>query len=161
MAPLRAEIEREVEKQLFDLGFELVAIEWAGGRNRPVIRIRMDRVEAAGCGVTVGDCAQVSRALEGWLDELDDLAERYVLEVSSPGVERPLTRVRDWERFAGKPVIVEGYDVLAERSSRLEADLLGLESEPEPAARLKLGDGTEVKVPLAEIKGAHLVFEWK
>jgi len=161
MAPLRAEIEREVEKQLVDLGFELVAIEWAGGRNRPVIRIRMDRVEAAGGGVTVGDCAQVSRALEGWLDELDDLAERYVLEVSSPGVERPLTRVRDWERFAGQPVIVEGYDVLAERSSRLEADLLGLEPEPEPAARLKLGDGTEVKVPLAEIKGAHLVFEWK
>jgi hypothetical protein len=38
---------------------------------------------------------------------------------------------------------------------------LGLEPEPEPAARLKLGDGTEVKVPLAEIKGAHLVFEWK
>jgi ribosome maturation factor RimP len=121
----------------------------------------MDRVEAVGCGVTVGDCAQVSRALEGWLDELDDLAERYVWEVSSPGVERPLTRERDWERFAGKPVIVEGYDVLAERSSRLEADLLGLEPEPEPAARLKLGDGTEVKVPLAEIKGAHLVFEWK
>ena len=111
--------------------------------------------------VELGENRKLRRALEGWLDELDDLAERYVLEVSSPGVERPLTRERDWERFAGKPVIVEGYGVLAERSSRLEADLLGLEPEPEPAARLKLGDGTEVKVPLAEIKGAHLVFEWE
>ena len=162
MALLRAEIEREVEVRLLDLGFELVSIEWAGGRSRPAIRIRMDRVEEeVGSGVTVGDCAQVSRALERWLDERDDLSERYVLEVSSPGVERPLTRVRDWERFAGEPVIVEGYEVLAERSSRLEADLLGLELEPEPTAWLKLGDGTEVGVPLADIKGARLVFEWK
>jgi len=161
MARLRAEIEREVEIRLLDLGFELVSIEWAGSRSRPAIRIRMDRVEEMDRGVTVGDCARVSRALEEWLDARDDLSERYVLEVSSPGVERPLTRIRDWERFAGKPVIVEGYQILADRSSRLEADLLGIESEPEPTVRLKLGDGTVVGVPLADIKGAHLVFEWK
>ena len=161
MAPLRAEIERKIESRLFDLGFELVSIEWHGGRSSPVIRIRMDRIEEIGYGVTVADCAHVSRELERWLDDRDEFPERYVLEVSSPGVERPLTRVRDWERFAGRPVIVEGYEVLAERSSRLEADLLGLEPEPEPTARLKLGDGTEVGVPLADIKGARLMFEWK
>ena len=161
MALLRAEIERKVESRLFDLGFELVSIEWAGARSRPVIRIRMDRIEEVECGVTVADCAHVSRALESWLDEQDEFPERYVLEVSSPGVERPLRGIQDWERFAGKPVIVEGYEVLAERSSRLEADLLGLEPEPEPTVRLKLGDGTEVGVPLADIKGAHLMLEWE
>ena len=76
--------------------------------------------------MTGADCAHVIRELERWLDDRDEFPERYVLEVSSPGVERPLTRVRDWERVAGRPVIVEGYEVLAERSSRLEADLLDM-----------------------------------
>jgi ribosome maturation factor RimP len=111
--------------------------------------------------VTVDDCARVSRALESWLDEHDEIPEQYVLEVSSPGIERPLTRPRDWERFAGKPVVVEGHGVLAERSPRLEAELLGLDPEPEPTVRLRLGDGAEVGVPLADIKGAHLLFKWK
>ena len=48
-----------------------------------------------------------------------------------------------------------------ERSSRLEAEVLGLDSEPEPTVRLRLGDGAEVGVPLTEIKGAHLLFKWK
>ncbi len=78
-----------------------------------------------------------------------------------PSVPRPLTRSRDWERFAGEPVVVEGYGVLAERSSRLEAELLGLDTEPEPTVRLRLGDGAEVGVPLTDIKGAHLLFKWK
>jgi ribosome maturation factor RimP len=99
--------------------------------------------------------------LEGWLDEHDEIPERYVLEVSSPGVERPLTRPGDWERFAGKSVVVEGYDVLAERSRRLEAELLGLDPESEQSVRLRLGDGAEVSVALADIKGAHLLFKWK
>jgi ribosome maturation factor RimP len=111
--------------------------------------------------VTVGDCARVSRALEGWLDEHDEIPERYVLEVSSPGVERPLTRLQDWERFAGESVVVVGYGVLAERSSRLEAELLGLDLEPEPTVRLRLGDGAEVNVLLADIKRAHLLFKWR
>jgi len=99
--------------------------------------------------------------LESWLDELDEIPERYVLEVSSPGIERPLTRPRDWERFVGEPVVVVGFGVLADRSSRLEAELLGLDSEPEPTVRLRLEDGAEVGVPLTDIKGAHLLFKWK
>ena len=103
----------------------------------------------------------MSRALESWLDEHDDVPERYVLEVSSPGIERPLTRLQDWERFAGEPVVVQGFGVLAERSSRLEAELLGLAADPEPTVRLRLKDGSEVGVPLTDIKGAHLLFKWK
>ena len=60
----------------------------------------------------------------------------------------------------GEPVVVEGFGVLAERSSRLEAELLGLDSEPEPTVRLRLGDGAEVGVSLTDIKGAHLLFKW-
>ena len=161
MASSRPKIEREAEGRLLDLGIDLVSMDWAGSRSRPVIRLRIERSPMGDPPVTVDDCARVSRALESWLDEHDEIPERYVLEVSSPGIERPLTRPRDWERFAGKPVVVEGHGVLAERSPRLEAELLGLDPEPEPTVRLRLGDGAEVGVPLADIKGAHLLFKWK
>ena len=161
MAPAKKEIEREAEDRLLDLGIDLVAMDWAGSRKRPVIRLRIERSPMGDGPVTVDDCARVSRALEGWLDEHDEIPERYVLEVSSPGVERPLTRLQDWERFAGESVVVVGYGVLAERSSRLEAELLGLDLEPEPTVRLRLGDGAEVNVLLADIKRAHLLFKWR
>jgi len=161
MAPARPNIRCEAEGRLLDLGIDLVSLDWAGSKNRPVIRLRIERSPMGDPAVTVDDCARVSRELECWLDEHDEIPERYVLEISSPGVERPLTRPRDWERFAGEPVVVEGYGVLAERSSRLEAELLGLDTEPEPTVRLRLGDGAEVGVPLTDIKGAHLLFKWE
>ena len=161
MAPARPNIRREAEDRLQHLGIDLVSMDWAGSRNRPVIQLRIERSPMGEPPVTVDDCARVSRELESWLDEHEEIPERYVLEVSSPGLERPLTRTRDWERFAGEPVVVVGYGVLAERSTRLEAELLGLDSEPEPTVRLRLEDGAEVGVPLADIKGAHLLFKWK
>jgi len=162
MAASRPDVEQKMEEHVATLGFELVSLDWAGSRNRLIMRIRMDRPESGPeSTVTVDDCAKVSRALEAWLDEDGDIPERYVLEVSSPGVERPLVRLRDWKRFAGRPVVVRGHGVLAQRSTRIEAELLGLDPEPEPTARLRLGDGTEVGVPLTEIKGAHLLFHWK
>ena len=161
MAPTRPEIRSEAEDRLLDLGVDLVSMDWAGSRKRPVIRLRIERSPMGDPPVTLDDCARVSRALEGWLDEHEEIPDRYVLEVSSPGLERPLTRLRDWERFAGESVVVVGYGVLAERSSRLEAELLGLDSELEPTVRLRLGDGAEVNVPLTDIKGAHLLFKWR
>ncbi len=161
MALARPEIRREAEARLLDLGIDLVSMDWGGSRNRPLIRLRIERSPMGDPPVTVDDCARVSRALESWLDEHDAIPEQYVLEVSSPGVERPLTRLKDWKRFAGESVVVEGYGVLAGRASRLEAQLLGLDSEQEPVVRLLLGDGAEVGVPLRDIKGAHLLFNWK
>ena len=161
MAPTWPEIRREAEDRLLDLGIDLLSMDWAGSGKRPVIRLRIERSPMGDPPVTLDDCARVSRALECWLDEHDEIPERYVLEVSSPGVERPLTRLQDWERFAGESVVVVGYGVLAERSSRLEAELLGLDSEPEPTVRLRLGDGAEVGVPITDIKGARLLFKWK
>lgn len=157
-----SEVERELESRIEALGFELVSMEWAGSRNRPLLRVRVDYPgSGAGEGVTVGDCAKVSRGLEPWLDSLEAMPERYVLEVSSPGVERPLVRPQDWERFKGEEVVVKGHDVLADRSTRLEAELLGLVEGDEPAARLRLQHGEEVTVRLSEVKAANLLFRWK
>lgn len=155
------EIERELEARVETLGYELVDVRWGGSGHRPSLKVRIDRDGALpGSGVTVDDCAKVSRALEAWLDERPDLPERYVLEVSSPGVDRPLLKDRDYERFRGERVAIKGRDVLAGRARRLEGELLGLE-EGGGAVRLRLPDGDEVSIPRAEVAGANLVFTWK
>lgn len=160
-----AEVERELEERVARLGYELVDAEWAGSARRPILRIRIDVPESAeaGRGVTVDDCAVVSRALEGWLDGLEVMPERYVLEVSSPGLDRPLTRPRDWERFVGERVAVTGAGLLAGRARRLEGELLGLLQEDSGSARVRLllPGGDEVEIPKEEILKAHVVFRWK
>lgn len=158
------EIDRELESLVESGGFELVDVRWAGSKNRPILRVRIDRPDAvSGEGVTVGECATVSRLLEAWLDVSRGVPERYVLEVSSPGVDRPLLRDRDFRRFQGQQVAVKGHEVLAGRARRLEGELLGLDDgEGEAkAVRLRLPDGDEVSIPRSEIAGANLVFTWK
>jgi len=157
------EIEREMEARVDALGFELVDVRWGGSGGRPSLRVRIDRPDAVvGHGVTVDDCAVVSRALGPWLDARPDLPARYVLEVSSPGVDRPLTKDRDFQRFRGQKVAVKGHDVLVGRARRLEGELLGLEEgEGGPAVRLRLADGDEVSIPRERVAGVNLVFTWK
>ncbi len=154
--------EQVIEQRLAALGFELVELERGGTRTRPVLRIRADRPDAEpGQGITLEDCARISRSLEEYLDALPGMSDRYVLEVSSPGVERPLVRSRDFERFAGHDIALRGYGPLAGRSRRLEGELLGLAQGPDgETVRLRLNDGEEVEVPRAEIARAHLVFRW-
>ncbi|HEX2202743.1 MAG TPA: ribosome maturation factor RimP [Longimicrobium sp.] len=153
---LTAELERRVE----ELGYEMVELERAGSRARPILRLRIDLPDSrpGEPGVSLDDCARVSRALEPFLDARDDLSDRYVLEVSSPGVERPLVRRRDWERFAGSEVRLKGKEPLAGRARTLQGVLLGLGGEER--VRLRLPDGEEVEVPLAEVSGANLVHRW-
>lgn len=155
-------LQEELERRTEDLGFEVVELERAGSKNRPVLRLRVDRPDSEpGRGVSLDDCARISRALEPYLDGLETLSATYVLEVSSPGVERPLVRARDFSRFAGHEVALRGYAPLAGRSKRLEGELLGLvEREAGEAVRLRLPDGEEVEVPRESIAKAHLVFRW-
>lgn len=155
-------LEQALEERTEALGFELVELERAGSKNRPVLRVRVDRPDSEpGSGVSVDDCARVSRALEEYLDALPSLPARYVLEVSSPGVERPLVRRRDYDRFRGHEVAVKGYGPLADRGRRLQGELLGVADGPDgEMIRLRLEDGEEVEVPREGIARAHLVFRW-
>ena len=158
------EIESELEDRVEGLGYDLVELQWGGSGQRPLLKLRIDRPESRpGGGITVDDCAAVSRALEAWLDGHDALPERYVLEVSSPGVDRPLVRARDFARFAGEKVAVKGHGVLAGRARRLEGELLGLEGEgtEQESVRIRLPDGDEVRISRSEIRKVHLVFTWK
>jgi ribosome maturation factor RimP len=155
-------LAREIEERLESLGYEMVELEQVGHRRRPILRLKIDRPDATpGAGVTVEDCRVVSRALEEYLDERPGMPETYELEVSSPGVERPLSRRRDFSRFTGQEVALHGKSPLAGRARRLEGELLGLRGEePRESVVLRLSDGEEVEVPREEITRAHLVFRW-
>jgi ribosome maturation factor RimP len=158
------EIEEELDRRVAGLGYELVEVRWGGSGQRPLLKLRIDRPDAKpGSGVTVDECATVSRALEPWLDAHQAVGDKYVLEVSSPGVDRPLVRQRDFDRFRGERVAVTGHDVLLGRSTRLEGELLGLldEGSEAEAVVLRLSSGEEVNVPKKDIRRVNLVFEWK
>jgi ribosome maturation factor RimP len=158
----QAEFQRDFEERLSRLGYDLVQIEWAGNAYRPVIRLRVERA-ALDRPVSLDDCTTVSRGIEGWLDEDARVPDQYVLEVSSPGLERPLTRDRDFRRFRGQRIAVQGTGVLRGRASRLEGRLLGLVEggNGDASILLQLSDGDEVEVPRSRVAGARLVHEWK
>ncbi|MCH1569984.1 MAG: ribosome maturation factor RimP [Longimicrobiales bacterium] len=158
------EIDQGLEGRVEELGYEVVELRWGGSGRRPMLKLRIDRPDTGpGEGVTVDECAKVSRALESWLDEYEGLSERYVLEVSSPGVDRPLSRPRDFERFKGEHVAVKGKEVLLDRATRIEGELLGLAKSgtDEESVLLRLPSGEEVSIPRSDIRKAHLVFTWK
>jgi len=158
-------IDRELEARVEALGFELVELERAGSKSRPTLRVRIDRPDSGpGSGVTVDDCARVSRALEAYLDEGVVAGGRYTLEVSSPGVERPLVRERDFERFRGQRVAVKGYGPLRGKDKRIEGELLGLDGAAGEgkagSIRVRLDDGEEAVIAREDVARAHLVFRW-
>jgi len=162
MAKPIPEVAEELDARVDGLGFELVEIEWAGSDRRPILRLRVDRPgeSALDSGVTLDDCAAVSRGLEEWLDTHEAVPEKYVLEVSSPGVDRPLVRARDFERFAGQWVAVKGNDILAGKARRLEGELLGLVREGDrEIVRLRNNSG-EYDVPRDEIVRANVIYRW-
>ena len=156
-------LARAIEEQVEAMGLEMVELEQAGNAARPILRLYIDRPDSVPgdgqTGVSLEDCAAVSRALEPALDAREDLSDRYVLEVSSPGVERPLTRPRDYTRFAGQEVALRGKAALAGRAKRLQGTLVGLRGEER--AVLRLEGGEELEIPLSEIDRANLVFRWE
>ncbi len=155
------ELEELIERVLGRLGLELVDFERAGGRARPILRLRIDRLDSEGGGITVADCAAASRALEAELDEVEELISSYILEVSSPGVERPLRKRADFERFAGREIAMRGFKPLVGGSRRVEGTLLGIEGRNgEERVLLRLVGDSEVKIPRSDIARARLLFDW-
>jgi ribosome maturation factor RimP len=157
------ELEQIVESLLARMGYELVDLEQAGRGTRPILRLKIDRSESEpGSGVTVDECARVSRALEEVLDGREDLSASYVLEVSSPGVERPLRKRRDFERSLGKEISLRGFAKLAGSSTRVEGVLLGSERAGEDERlRIRTASGSELEIPRSAVAKASLVFRWE
>ncbi len=98
-----AAIEEYAVSVLDSMGIELVEVQYRLEGHGWVVRLYVDREE----GLTIDDCAAVSREISTWLDVEDLIEHAYHLEVSSPGLERPLKKVKDFERFAGRKARVK------------------------------------------------------
>lgn len=106
------------------MGFELVRLRLQGGRN-PVLQIMADRPEG---GIIVEDCARISNAVSAVLDVEDPIEDAYTLEVSSPGIDRPLTRLKDFEVWEGYEARLETVEMIDGRR-RFRGVLAGVEGD--------------------------------
>ena len=132
------------------MGYELVGVEYFQHGGSATLRIYIDHER----GIDLDDCAAVSHQLSGVLDVEDPLPGHYDLEVSSPGLDRPLVFPEHFERFAGRRVRAR-LAVKLEGRRKLEGRLLGCADD-----RVKLeADGREWNIPLTEIESARLVPE--
>lgn len=150
------ELERVVTSELASLGFELVEFRRRGSKSRPVLDLRVERGD--GARVSVDDCARVSRAIEARLDTEQLVGERYVLEVSSPGIERPLRHARDWQRAVGQPAVVTATSL---PGGKAEVTVVALEGDGgAEVAVVRDAKGVDHHLPLADVSQARLAFHW-
>ncbi len=147
---LEGRIAAMVAPTLGDMGYELVRVAVLG-REKPTVQIMADRAD--GALISVEDCEAISHAVGAVLDVDDPIPGEWNLEVSSAGIDRPLTRAKDWNRFAGHLAKVEVNMPVGGRK-RFSGIALGAD---EAHARLRLDDGTEISLPLADMKKARLV----
>ena len=147
MTDLLRRIEDIVAPTIVGMGFELVRVALSKGGTLQIM------IEPAdGRPMDVEDCANVSRALSAALDVEDPITDAYTLEVSSPGIDRPLTRPKDYARWAGHLARLE-TSMPIEGRRRFKGTLLGLD---EDCVRLRLDDGKEAAVPLEAVTKAKL-----
>ncbi|MBY0428077.1 MAG: ribosome maturation factor RimP, partial [Alphaproteobacteria bacterium] len=146
-----------ISPTLESMGYELVRVHISGGRNNQTLQIMAERQD--GKAVTVDDCETISHTVSAQLDVADPIASAYSLEVSSPGIDRPLTRLKDYQRFAGfeaKLQLVQPVD--GRRNFRgilrgVEGKDISIEIVPEK----KGASGAKVKLPFSTIDQAKLV----
>jgi ribosome maturation factor RimP len=107
MASLESKIAELIIPTLQDLGFELVRVQLGGGKSRPTLQIMAE--PATGRQMTVEDCSLISQQLSALFDVHDAVPGAYVLEVSSPGIDRPLTRIKDFQNWQGHEAQIETH----------------------------------------------------
>lgn len=148
------------------LGYELVALEWKHELGRWVLRIYIDRLDARLAeaeGISLEDCTRVSHAMSAELDVADLIHVPYSLEVSSPGLERPLRREADFRRFTGKRAKIRTRHPLGPTPApgsvggrrNFSGALLGVE---EGRVRIDV-DGQVFEIPVEEVEKAHLQYD--
>lgn len=157
-------LEPIVAEELEKLDFELTELRVGGSRARPVVDVRFDRKDLQ--KVAVGDCERASRAIEARLDAMQGapggIDGRYVLEVSSPGMERPLRTLADFRRFAGRRANVKSVG-LAALGGRAEVEIVGVSDMEGGVEHIVVRDrmGNEHVIALADVDDARLAFHWK
>ena len=155
MAEMRREIAAQVEELLQPIaarmGLETVDVQIHGEAERTVVRVLVDRPEG---GITVEECARVSEQLGRQLDLYDLVPHAYTLEVSSPGLDRPLRSDAEYRRFAGRRAEIQTAEAI-NGQRRFRGTVLGVVGD---AVVLQLDD-RQVQIPKGAIQRAHLVVD--
>jgi len=145
-----ARLRERVSALLQQSDLELVDIELGGSPRGLVVRLLVDKPG----GVSVEDCARVSRAVGDDLEAADVIPGRYILEVSSPGLDRPLKRREDYERFTGEDADVITVEKIGEQHDH-RGKLAGFDTATD-SVLLALESGNTVVIPLGAIRRATL-----
>ena len=133
-----------------EMGYDLVRLQLQGGNSRKVLQIMAERKDRK--AMTVDDCADLSRAISPVLDEKDPIEDNYTLEVSSPGIDRPLIKLDDFDRFKGFEAKVEALFLINGRK-RFSGRLQGIDG----SYVVLLFEGDDVRIPFDQIAKAKLV----
>lgn len=147
----------EIRSRVAALGYEVWDVRTRGTKRRMTLQVRVDRADwmpGPGGGITVDECAEVSRALEAWLDGSQVVGPRYLLEVSSPGIERPIRWPEHWTRFEGYVVRVRLPD-----RGRVRARVIAVEKDPDVLVLQPEGE-EELRVAMTDAREATLAVDW-
>lgn len=134
------------------VGYEIVRLRLMGGAEQRRLQIMAERPDG---DMNVEDCARLSRAISEIMDAADPISGEYTLEVSSPGVDRPLTRLKDFDTYAGLEIRIE-LDRVAEGRKRFKGELAGVE-DGQVGLNIEGEDDTTVYFPFEWIVDAKLV----
>lgn len=153
--PNAVDIEEQIkviaEPILLSLGLELVAVEFLTESGRKTLRIYIDKPG----GIAVDDCADVSHELSAALDVNDPIPQRYSLEVSSPGLDRPLVKESDYVRFAGKKANIRTKEALEGRRNFK----VTIEGAADGVVAVKDDEGRRIELKIVNIDKARLEME--
>jgi ribosome maturation factor RimP len=136
-----------IEPAAIERGFELVLLEIAGAHRDPCVRVFLD----CSGGITIDRIAEANRWIKGIIDDLPELANGYTLEVSSPGIERPLAKLADFVRFAGSDAKL-ALSPAVEGHKSVTGTILGVDGD---AVLIGSGTGT-LRIPHSSITRANL-----
>ncbi len=148
MPSLQEQLIQLLKQPIIDLGYEFVGLQWIAHQRSATLRLYIDSPQ----GITVEDCATVSRQVSSILDVEDPVRSPYQLEVSSPGLERPLFTPDHYQRFLGSPVALVLHSALHERR-KWSGVLQAVEGT---SVLINVGESTQA-FELSNIREAHLI----
>ena len=144
-------IEAIIAPTVEDLGYEIVRVQITGSKH-PRLQIMAERND--GSGIDVEDCAKISRSISAIMDVEDPIEDAFALEVSSPGIDRPLTRLKDYETWAGFDAKIE-LSLGIEGRKRYTGRLLGLDEDERILIESEEGD--QLALPFDDVQRAKLL----
>ena len=149
-----SEIRKVVEPVAADYGYEVVRLKWLGTDDGKVLQIMVEPTD--GSRTEIGICGKISQDISAILDVEDVISDKYTLEVTSPGIDRPLTRLKDYERFGGMEAKLEtklqidGRKKFKGKIGKVEDEKIELQIEDEVVIQLKFNDINEAKLVITD-----------